>query len=57
MGRSDGKGVHLSAFGGNGFSHVLKSVIPRLEQEGVSNEVIHTMLVENPERMLAIEGK
>jgi phosphotriesterase-related protein len=46
---------HLSAFGGNGFSHVLKSVVPRLDQAGVSQETVHIMLVENPLRILTIE--
>ena len=46
---------HLCAFGGNGFSHVLKSVVPRLHQAGVSKETVHTMLVENPLRILTIE--
>jgi predicted metal-dependent phosphotriesterase family hydrolase len=46
---------HLSAFGGNGFSHVLKSVVPRLHQAGVSKETVHTLLIENPLRILTIE--
>jgi predicted metal-dependent phosphotriesterase family hydrolase len=46
---------HLCAFGGNGFSHVLKSVVPRLHQAGVSKETVHTMLVENSARILTIE--
>jgi len=46
---------HLSAFGGNGFSHVLKSVVPRLHRAGVSTELVHTMLVENPKRILTVE--
>jgi len=47
---------HLCAFGGNGFSHVLKSVVPRLHRAGVSKEMVHSMLVENPRRVLTIEG-
>lgn len=47
---------HLCAFGGNGFSHVLKSVVPGLHRAGVSKEVVHSMLVENPRRVLTIEG-
>jgi predicted metal-dependent phosphotriesterase family hydrolase len=47
---------HLRAFGGNGFSYVLASVVPRLLQAGVSKEAVHTILVDNPRRVLTIEG-
>jgi len=48
---------HLRCFGGNGFSHILGSIVPRLEGAGVSKHTIQTMLEENPKRVLIIESQ
>jgi len=45
--------VHLSCFGGMGYSHILDNVIPLMQQKGVTEEHIHTILVENPKRVLS----
>lgn len=46
---------HLSAYGGKGYAHVLRSFLPMLRANGVPEEAIHQMTVANPARMLDIE--
>lgn len=43
----------LRARGGQGFDHLVRSFVPLLINEGVSEAAIRTMLVENPRRILA----
>jgi len=43
----------LRRFGGMGYAHILENIIPTLRGEGVSDEQINHMLVENPKRLLA----
>ena len=48
-----GRQSYLHAYGGGpGFEYILKKFIPRLKKEGVSEEDIHTIFVENPARWL-----
>lgn len=48
-----GRQVYLQAYGGGpGFEYILKKFIPRLLDEGVSRDDIHTIFVENPARWL-----
>ncbi len=42
--------IMLTAFGGTGYSHILRYFVPRLREYGVTDEQIHTILVENPRR-------
>jgi phosphotriesterase-related protein len=44
----------LHVRGGRGYDHVLTSFVPRLRAEGVSDDDIRTILVENPRRALAV---
>lgn len=44
----------LAAFGGQGYGHVLRNIVPRLRDSGVPEEAIHRMLVENPRRLLPL---
>jgi phosphotriesterase-related protein len=46
---------HLSAYGGKGYAHVLRSFLPLLRAHGVEEDAIHQMMVANPARMLNIE--
>lgn len=49
-----GRQSYLHAYGGGpGFEYILKKYIPRLKNEGISEEDIHTIFVENPARWLA----
>lgn len=38
----------LHAYGGWGYDHVLTNIVPMMEDEGITQEQIHTMLVTNP---------
>jgi len=42
----------LVTYGGYGYAHILRNVVPVMRAQGVSDEQIHTILVENSRRML-----
>jgi phosphotriesterase-related protein len=42
----------LHAYGGWGYDHILKNIVPMMEDEGITREQIRTMLVENPANWL-----
>jgi phosphotriesterase-related protein len=44
----------LTRWGGDGYGHVCRNIVPRLRQAGVSEAAIHQMLVENPRRLLPL---
>ncbi len=44
----------LRTYGGYGYGHILKSVVPLLEAKGVSREAVQSILVDNPSRALAL---
>jgi predicted metal-dependent phosphotriesterase family hydrolase len=46
---------HLSAYGGKGYAHVLRSFLPMLRANDISEDAIHQITVANPARMLDIE--
>jgi phosphotriesterase-related protein len=39
-------------YGGAGYAHILRDVVPWMRRAGISDEQIHTMMVENPKRVL-----
>jgi len=39
---------HLHAYGGNGYDYIFRDFVPRLRAKGLSDDQIHTLLVENP---------
>lgn len=39
-------------YGGHGYAHILKYVVPLMRLKGMTEEQIHTLLVENPKRVL-----
>ena len=43
----------LAKYGGYGYAHILRNIVPRFREKGVSEEDIHSMLVANPARVLA----
>jgi phosphotriesterase-related protein len=45
--------IDLHRHGGNGYDHVLVRIVPRLREEGVSEQTLETMLVDTPRRALA----
>jgi len=42
--------IMLTAYGGGGFGYILRTFLPRLREQGITDEQIHTILVENPRR-------
>jgi phosphotriesterase-related protein len=44
---------HLSAFGGNGYAFIPTRFARLLQEAGLSQEQIQTLLVENPRRLLS----
>lgn len=44
---------NLRRYGGWGYDHVLTSIVPMMRKRGMSDEQIHTLLVENPKRVLS----
>jgi phosphotriesterase-related protein len=44
--------IQLTRYGGWGYAHVLKHVVPMLHRHSVSEEQIRILLVENPRRVL-----
>lgn len=42
----------LTTYGGCGYSHILRHIIPIMRLKGLSEEQINTLLVENPKRVL-----
>ena len=44
--------VHLQAYGGSGYSYVLRRFIPTLESNGFSEADVRQLVVENPRRAL-----
>lgn len=42
----------LKKYGGHGFDHIIARIVPRMRARGISEELIDTMLVDNPTRML-----
>ena len=44
----------LTSFGGTGYAHILRDVVPIMEFKGMSEEQINTLLIENPKRVLSL---
>jgi phosphotriesterase-related protein len=44
----------LTRWGGDGYGHVSRNIVPRLLQAGVSDTAIQQMMVENPRRLLPL---
>lgn len=46
--------VNYETYGGYGYRHIPKTIIPLLKESGVTDEQIHTITVETPARLLSI---
>jgi phosphotriesterase-related protein len=44
--------MKLIRYGGNGYVHILRNIVPHMLRLGITREQIHTIVVENPKRML-----
>ncbi len=49
-----GMKVMLVAYGGWGYAHLLREVAPLMRIYGITDDQIHTLMVENPRRLLTI---
>ena len=45
--------ICLVKYGGWGYAHILRDLRPFMKQEGITDDQLHTMLVDNPRRLLA----
>lgn len=45
--------VLMAAYGGFGYAHILNNIVPAMLRMGVTEEQVHTMMVDNPARLLA----
>ncbi|MGH2448530.1 MAG: phosphotriesterase family protein [Chloroflexota bacterium] len=45
--------MHLQRYGGYGYGHILRSIVPRMLRRGIDSDTIQTMLVANPARVLS----
>lgn len=41
------------AYGGHGFCHILKNIVPKMLHRGISNEVVDKILISNPSNWLS----
>ena len=39
-------------YGGHGYAHILRNVVPWMRRGGITDQQIHTIMVENPKRLL-----
>ena len=44
--------MFLTKYGGDGYGHVLRNILPVMEERGVDPDVLETITVENPRRVL-----
>ncbi len=49
-----GMKVMLTSYGGWGYAHLLREVVPLMRVYGVTDDEIHVMMVENPKRLLTL---
>jgi phosphotriesterase-related protein len=46
----------LVAYGSWGYAHIPRHVVPLLRERGLADREIEQLLIENPARMLALDG-
>ena len=45
-------GARLASFGGHGYGHIFRNVVPMMKKRGYSEDEIDAILVLNPRRLL-----
>lgn len=48
--------VQLQKYGGFGYGHILRSIVPSLQRRGLAESEIDQILLQNPRRFLAVGG-
>lgn len=46
----------LHKYGGHGYDHILENVVPWMRRRGTTEQVLRTILVENPRRVFTVHG-
>lgn len=46
----------LHKYGGHGYDHILENIVPWMRRRGFSEEVLRTLLVDNPRRVFTMNG-
>lgn len=46
--------VRLKPFGGEGYEHIIRNVLPVMKRKGLSDRDIETIMIDNPRRVLTI---
>lgn len=44
--------LHLLEYGGYGYAHILRSIVPRLQKLGVDNALLDQIMIDNPANLL-----
>jgi len=47
-----GSKLKLVRYGGSGYAHILRNMVPQMRAQGITREQIHTIMVKNPRRLL-----
>jgi phosphotriesterase-related protein len=47
-----GMKIKLQRYGGHGYAHILRNIIPQMLVRGITSDQIRTMMVDNPSRVL-----
>lgn len=47
--------IQLTKYGGYGYAHILRSIVPRMRLWGLAEDHIHKILIDNPKRAFAME--
>ena len=45
--------VLLTSYGGFGYAHILRNIIPVMLRQGISESQVNTMIIDNPGRLLS----
>lgn len=46
--------IQLVSYGGGGYAHLLREVVPLMQIYGITDEQIDEMMIENPKRLLPL---
>ncbi len=47
----------LHHYGGHGYDHILENIVPWMRRRGTTQDVLDTIMRENPQRVFQMDGK
>ncbi len=56
LGHDTAMKIQLRKYGGYGYGHIIRNIVPRLRLSGLHEEQINQMLIENPKRMFSVDA-